>query len=246
MKKRLTAFTAFLLVSFSIVKGQDVLSSIDSLMMDSKYDQAISILEKKLEGATKANDRIILENKKAAALVSLGKYEDAEELINGIFSEIKDQGLPDFYFALTETNDGFLNLNKGRNDLAEKQKKAEAELNSKGTQYERGVKDYQDKVSKGLVTRATAAEMENSLSQQQQELISLRDKLQSDLMEEEQVMNRQILDYITKYLEEHKSEYKFQYILAKSFGSVVLYSEPGNDITNRVLAGLNQKYASEK
>lgn len=133
-----------------------------------------------------------------------------------------------------------------RNDLTEKQKKAEAELNSKGTQYERGIKDYQDKVSKGLITRATAAEMENSLTRQQQELISLRDKLQGDLMEEEQVMNRQILDYITKYLEEHKSEYNYQYILAKSFGSVVLYGDPGNDITAKVLDGLNQKYAGEK
>ncbi|HLP74363.1 MAG TPA: OmpH family outer membrane protein [Bacteroidales bacterium] len=133
-----------------------------------------------------------------------------------------------------------------RNDLAEKQKKAEAELNSKGTQYERGIKDYQDKVQKGLITRATASEMENALTRQQQELIGLRDKLQGDLMEEEQVMNRQILDYITKYLEEHKPEYNYQYILAKSFGSVVLYGDPGNDITSKVLDGLNQKYAGEK
>lgn len=133
-----------------------------------------------------------------------------------------------------------------RDDLTAKQKNAEAELNSKGSQYEKGVKDYQDKVSKGLVTRATAAEMENSLTRQQQELLSLRDKLQTDLMEEEQVMNRQVLDYITKYLDEHKSEYNYQYILGKSFGSVVLYGDSGLDITDKVLAGLNEKYKSEK
>ena len=65
-----------------------------------------------------------------------------------------------------------------RNDLLSKQKSAEAELNSKGTQYEKGVRDYQDKVNKGLITRATAAQMEQSLTQQQQELVSLRDNLQ--------------------------------------------------------------------
>ena len=43
-------------------------------------------------------------------------------------------------------------------------------MTSKGSQYEKGIKDYQDKVSKGLVTRATAAEMETSLTRQQQEL----------------------------------------------------------------------------
>lgn len=133
-----------------------------------------------------------------------------------------------------------------RNDLETKQKNAEAELNSKGTQYERGIKDYQDKVTKGLVTRATAAEMEGSLTRQQQELLTLRDRLQTDLMEEEQVMNRQILDYITRFLEENRSQYQYQYILGKSFGSVVLYGDTSLDITRQVVEGLNQKYKSEK
>ncbi len=133
-----------------------------------------------------------------------------------------------------------------RNDLESKQKSAEAELNSKGTQYERGIKDYQDKVTKGLVTRAAAAELENSLTRQQQELLGLRDKLQTDLMEEEQVMNRQILDYITRFLEENRSQYPYQFIFGKSFGSVVLYGDSALDITNQVLSGLNQKYQSEK
>jgi outer membrane protein len=133
-----------------------------------------------------------------------------------------------------------------REELLGQQKKAEAELNSKGTQYEKGVKDYQDKVNKGLVTRATAAEIEQSLYQQQQELVSLRDKLQSDLLEEDQVMNRQILEYITTYLEEHKEEYNYQYIFGKSFGSVVLYGNSAFDITQQVLEGLNLKYQTEK
>jgi outer membrane protein len=133
-----------------------------------------------------------------------------------------------------------------REDLMAKQKKAEAELTSKGTQYERSARDYQDKVNKGLVTRATAAEMEQSLMQQQQELVNLRDNLQSNLMEEEQVMNRQILEYITSFLEENKSEYNYQFILGKSFGSVVLYSDGGLDITQKVLEGINAKYKTEK
>ena len=127
-----------------------------------------------------------------------------------------------------------------------KQKDAEAQLNSKGTQYERNAQDYQNKVTKGLVTRATAAEMEQALMQQQQELVNLRDNLQSNLLEEEQVMNRQIIDYITKYLEENKSEFNVQFILGKSFGSVVLYGDSALDITQKVLDAVNKKYQSEK
>lgn len=133
-----------------------------------------------------------------------------------------------------------------KNDLLSKQKSAEAELNSKGTQYEKSVKDYQEKVSKGLVTRATATQLEQALTQQQQELVSLRDKLQSNLMEEEQVMNRQVLEYITKFLEENKSDYNYQFIFGKSFGSVVLYGDRGLDITKKVLDAINKKYQGEK
>ena len=133
-----------------------------------------------------------------------------------------------------------------RNDLVSKQKSAEAELNSKGTQYQKDAKDYQDKINKGLLTRASAAQIEQSLGQQQQELVSLRDKLQSNLVEEEQVMNRQVLDYITKFLDENKTEYNYQYILGKSFGSVVLYADNSSDITQKVLDAINKKYKGEK
>jgi outer membrane protein len=133
-----------------------------------------------------------------------------------------------------------------KNDLISKQKSAEAELNSKGSSYQKDVKDYQEKVNKGLITRATAAQIEESLGQQQQALVTLRDKLQSNLVEEEQVMNRQVLEYITKFLEENKTDYNYQYILGKSFGSVVLYGENSQDITDKVITAINTKYKSEK
>jgi len=132
-----------------------------------------------------------------------------------------------------------------RDELMGKQQKAESELNSKAGQYEKNARDFQEKVTKGLVTRATAAEMEQSLLQQQQELVNLRDNLQANLMEEEQVMNRQILEYITSFLEEHKSEYNYQYILGKSFGGQVLYGDSTLDITAKVLEALNSQYQAE-
>lgn len=132
-----------------------------------------------------------------------------------------------------------------REDLLRKQGSAEAELNSKGTQYETGAKDYEEKVRKGLVTRATAAQMEQALLQQQQELVNLRDQLQYDLMEEEQVMNRSVLDYIYKYLEVYNKDKNYQYILGRSFGGPVLLGAQANDITADVLKGINEYYAEE-
>ncbi len=57
-----------------------------------------------------------------------------------------------------------------RDELMVKQQNSEAELNTKGRQYETGARDYEEKVRKGLVTRATAAQMEQNLLQQQQDL----------------------------------------------------------------------------
>jgi len=133
-----------------------------------------------------------------------------------------------------------------RSQLMDKQKSAENELTTKGQAYERGVLDYQNKATKGLITRATAAEMEQALMKQQQSLVDLRDKFSYELMEEEQVMNRQILEYVTSYLDLMKDEFNFQYILGKSFGGQILYSDTALDITKQVLDGVNKKYNSEK
>lgn len=135
---------------------------------------------------------------------------------------------------------------KLRDELMKKQESSEAELNSKGSQYEAGAKDYEEKVRKGLVTRATAAQMEQVLIQQQQEIVNLRDQLQYALMEEEQVMNRSILDYIYKYLEVYNKDHNYEYILGKTFGGPVLLSDSGSNITAEVLKGLNEYYAENK
>ncbi|MCK7539382.1 MAG: hypothetical protein MZV63_54975 [Marinilabiliales bacterium] len=54
-------------------------------------------------------------------------------------------------------------------ELEEKTKNSEAELTAKSQAFDRDVRDYQNKAQKGLITRATAAEMEQTLAQQQQQ-----------------------------------------------------------------------------
>jgi outer membrane protein len=171
-------------------------------------------------------------------------YNPKKSEKSGVVSGLPAQGIA--FINIDTVVFKFTMFHDKREDLLTKQKSAEAELNSKGTQYEKDVKDYQEKASKGLITRATAAQMEQALTQQQQELVGLRDKLQSNLMEEEQVMNRQIIEYITSFLLKNKTDYNYQYIFGKSFGSVVLYSDTTLDITQNVLKALNLKYQSEK
>jgi outer membrane protein len=130
--------------------------------------------------------------------------------------------------------------------LQDKQKNSEAELASKSQAFDRDVRDYQNKAQKGLITRATAAEMEQTLSQQQQNLLALRDEMAYNLNEESLVAQRQVLEYITEYIVEYNKTHHYQYILAKQFPGPVLLSDTTLDITADVTAGLNAKYLAEK
>ena len=133
-----------------------------------------------------------------------------------------------------------------RDELLEKQRRAEADFTTRTNRLERDVREFQDQVNRVLITRAAQEQRAQVLAQQEQDLINYGNQLQSELMEEETVMNRQILDYIMKYLEERKSEYNYSYVLGKSFGGVVLYGEPTLDITAEILDGINSKYRSER
>lgn len=133
-----------------------------------------------------------------------------------------------------------------RKSLEEKQKASEAELQSKTRAYEEGVKDFQEKVQKGLVTRSTAQQMERELLQEQQAIIQLRDKLTYDLAEEEQVMNRKLINEISDFLEEYNKDKNYRYILSDQlYGDNILYADDSLDITDDVLQGLNQRYQQQ-
>lgn len=126
--------------------------------------------------------------------------------------------------------------------LLEKQRKSEAELNSKSSSWEKSAGEYQNQMSKGLITRTQAAEVEAQLYQDQQNILKLRDDMSMELGEEKQVMDRKVMYAILEYLEEYNKGKSYQYVISKSFGGPLLFAESGLDITSEVIAGLNIEY----
>ena len=133
-----------------------------------------------------------------------------------------------------------------RNKLVDKQKSSEAELNSRSKDFEKEATVFQEKVQKGLITRSRAQEIEQELYLEQQNLVNLKDKLSMELAEEEQVMNRQLIYYITDYLKEFNKEKNYQFIISNSLAGPLLYASDKQDITNDVVEGINAKYAKER
>ncbi len=111
-----------LFLSFCNLFGQDkkqqekIHIQIDNTLFDSNYEEAIELVDQ-----TKTTDAVFdvqLRNKKSEALIRLGKFDEAEKLLQETQSRVAQLKNSGNLGAVTKVNVGFLNLNQGRNDLA--------------------------------------------------------------------------------------------------------------------------------
>src|SRR4051812_15443639 len=93
--------------------AQEIIRSIDSLLLNASNEQAITLIDKNLATAN-VPQIILLKNKKAEALIRSGKFEDAETILKTLLANNANSV---FVSGLLKTTAGFLYLNQGRNDL---------------------------------------------------------------------------------------------------------------------------------
>lgn len=150
------------------------------------------------------------------------------------------------YFNLDSLLLGYNMYLDMRADFEVKTQKADSELTTKGRALESDVVSYQEKVQKGLVTRAQAAELEQQLSVKQQELVQYRDQLVANMAEEEQVMLNNIQNSITEYIAEFNSDYRYGVIMSTNTSGPIYNADPSLNITAEIIKGLNERYAASK
>lgn len=131
-------------------------------------------------------------------------------------------------------------------EIEQQGKTLEAELTAKGRRFENEVKDFQDKVQKGLMTRSEAQQRETELGNKQQALLQAQNEARLRLAEEEQVKMRKIHNSIAEYLNKYNADKGYLFIMSYSFGGPLLHGHPSINITTEVLAGLNAEYAASK
>ena len=119
----------------------------------------------------------------------------------------------------------------------------ESDLNKKGRKLESDIKNFENQINKGLLTRSAAEQQNNSLQQRQANLQNEAAQKQQELAEESQVLLNQVMYAIKTYLEEYNKEHNFAAILTTTESTnVVMVGAPALDITQEIVDGLNAEY----
>lgn len=123
--------------------------------------------------------------------------------------------------------------------------KAESDLKSKATAFEKEVGQYQQRAAS--MTNEQRAVTEQRLARKQQELANLNQSESNRLMTEESEEQKKIYDKVEAYLKEFSKEKGYKMVLSYSRGnSAILFGDESLDITQDVLAALNKAYDDEK
>lgn len=128
-----------------------------------------------------------------------------------------------------------------------KAQSVEDDLNKKGRKLESDIKNFENQINKGLLTRSAAEQQQLSLQQRQNDLQNLAAQKQLELQEESQVNLNNIMFAIQSYLEEFNKEHNFAAILTTTEATnVVIVGSPALDITQTVVEGLNAEYIANR
>lgn len=112
--RRFLLLLSFPLLLSCYTRAQSV-TLVDEYLLNAEYDNALQQIDLALQKTSDSHAVALLQNKKAEALIRLGKLDLAEKILPGIYT----QSASGFEQAITQTTFGLLYMNQGRNDIAE-------------------------------------------------------------------------------------------------------------------------------
>lgn len=128
-------------------------------------------------------------------------------------------------------------------EMKEKETVAANELQSLRDNFQRRLKQLQDKERTMTYAEVEAAqrelaEKENNYKRREQQLM---EKLQAEQVE----VMKELRTQIESYLAEYNKDKKFAYIISYEPSYIVYYKDNAYDITNDLIQGLNTKYPAK-
>jgi len=122
----------------------------------------------------------------------------------------------------------------------------QAAVTSRQKKLEKEYSTFNEKINKGLMTSTTAQVQAQKLESEKAEFEQFANQKQQEIYEEQQVMMNTISDAIKSYLETYNAEKKYALVFANQGGSPVVTGDAALDVTDEIIAGLNEEYVKNK
>jgi len=151
------------------------------------------------------------------------------------------------YIQLDSLVNNYDMFNDLSSELQSKAQIIQEDLEKKGRALENDIKDFSQKVQKGLLSQISIQQQQQVLGQREQDLNDYIQQKRLEMADEEAVMYRRVLDALKTYLGKMNLETGYSMIINTS-GSTnnVLLGDSRFDITNVVIKGLNDEYIKQK
>ena len=132
-----------------------------------------------------------------------------------------------------------------RKRVEDKQKTAQATLQSKGQAWQREIADYQK--SQPTMSADERQKTEARLSREKQELDGYQQNAGAEFQNYAADESKKQYDKIADFLKDYAKDKGYKMVLTYSKGgSAILYGDAGLDVTADVVKGLNASYAKDK
>ena len=129
--------------------------------------------------------------------------------------------------------------------MVKKSENVRLTLNQKATELEKQKQEFQTKYQNNAYLSQERAQQEyNRIAKLEQDLQALSNKLQSELMSENEKNSLQLRDSINSFLKEYNKTKGYSMIISNTGFDNLLYADSVYNITKEILEGLNARYSS--
>ena len=132
-------------------------------------------------------------------------------------------------------------------DMISKEENSRMVLNQKANELRKSQQEFQKKYeSNAFISQERAQQEYTRLAKLEQDLQNLGNKLQAELMSENEKNSLQLRDSINAFLKEYNKTKGYSMIISNTGFDNLLYADSIYNITREILDGLNARYSSPK
>ena len=129
--------------------------------------------------------------------------------------------------------------------MVKKSENVRLTLNQKANELEKQKREFQTKYQNNAFLSEERAQSEyNRIAKLEQDLQTLSNKLQTELMNENEKNSLMLRDSINAFLKEYNKSKGYSMIISNTGFDNLLYADSCYNITQEILVGLNARYSS--